>query len=91
MQNSGINFWKASSRQPEVTKSGIMNKPIDTQQFPIIRVICRKGLYTAFHKYVSKYGIAVYVVVEKRLDNGTFFDNHYTNKKDTQDMDNRVR
>ena len=39
--------------------------------------------YTAFYKYVSKYGIAVYVVVVKRLDNGTFFDNHYTNKKDT--------
>jgi len=30
--------------------------------------------YTAFHKYVPKYGIAVYVVVErKRLNNGTFF------------------
>ena len=30
--------------------------------------------YTAFHKYVSKCGIAVYVVVEKKhLDNGTFF------------------
>jgi len=47
--------------------------------------------YTAFHKYVPKYGITVYVVVEKRLDNGTFFYNRYTNKKDTWDRENRER
>jgi len=36
------------------------------------------GGYAAFHKYVPKYEIAVYVVVKKRLDNQTFFDSHYT-------------
>ena len=34
--------------------------------------------YTAFHKYVPKYGIAVYVVVEKNVYiTERFFDNHY--------------
>jgi len=35
-------------------------------------------LYTDFHKYVPKNGIAVYVVVEKNIYIAErFFDNHY--------------